>query len=283
MFAVATTPQHRAARQAPQIGGGARRAGRALAGVLLRPMWPAGLVADVAGFGPHVYALTTGELAVVQPLLVIGLLYRPRSGGPPGRSSHHCQPTRVGRGCGGLLGVFLVLPASPAGGRTRAGTGRSGGDRVAGRRGRLLAGGCQIRAEPPRGLLFGLTAALIGWGPARIGVGGGAHPLANLRSAAGRTFGVAGQPGRVPGRSAVGEPSGEHRGRPASERRAEATAVREATRQPLAATLEALVLIVLAVALLRLARTEHDPPEPQPALPTSRLSMNANTGCGKDG
>jgi len=53
--------------------------------------------------------------------------------------------------------------------------------------------------------------------------------------------------------------------------------------RPLAATLEALVLIVLAVALLRLARTEHDPPEPQPALPTSRLSMNANTGCGKDG
>ncbi len=53
--------------------------------------------------------------------------------------------------------------------------------------------------------------------------------------------------------------------------------------RPLAATLEALVLIVLAVALLRLARAEHDPPEPQPALPTSRLSMNANTGCGKDG
>jgi len=108
MFAVATTPQHRAARQAPQIGGGgARRAGRALAGVLLRPMWPAGLVADVASFGPHVYALTTGELAVVQPLLVIGLLYRPRSGGPPGRSSHHCQPTGVGHGGRGLFGGLL--------------------------------------------------------------------------------------------------------------------------------------------------------------------------------
>jgi len=62
MFAVATTLQHRAARQAESFTGGRTRdAGRALAGVFARPLWLAGLVADVLGFAMHAYALTAGD------------------------------------------------------------------------------------------------------------------------------------------------------------------------------------------------------------------------------
>jgi len=38
-------------------------------------LWLAGILADTGGLGLQVYALHLGALAVVQPLLVIGLLF----------------------------------------------------------------------------------------------------------------------------------------------------------------------------------------------------------------
>ncbi len=71
-YSVATVVQHRVARQAPP--------GRGLhvgliAHLVTRPLWLAGIVADVAALGLQIVALSQGELALVQPLLVSGLLF----------------------------------------------------------------------------------------------------------------------------------------------------------------------------------------------------------------
>lgn len=70
--AVSSVLQHRSARQAP--------AGRGLqlgliAHLFGRPLWLAGLLAAGFGVGLHALALSVGKLAVVQPLLVTGLLF----------------------------------------------------------------------------------------------------------------------------------------------------------------------------------------------------------------
>lgn len=45
------------------------------AGVVLRPLWLLGSVAAIGGLGLHTVALQQGQLSVVQPLLVSGLLF----------------------------------------------------------------------------------------------------------------------------------------------------------------------------------------------------------------
>jgi drug/metabolite transporter (DMT)-like permease len=72
LYALATVLQHRAARQAPSSA--ALRL-RLLASLGRRPLWLAGLVADAGAFGLQALALERGSLAVVQPLLVTGLLF----------------------------------------------------------------------------------------------------------------------------------------------------------------------------------------------------------------
>jgi drug/metabolite transporter (DMT)-like permease len=71
-FAVANTLQHHGASQAP-----ADRALRPslLGHLLTRPIWLAGIGADLAGMLLHAFALSAGALAVVQPLLVCALLF----------------------------------------------------------------------------------------------------------------------------------------------------------------------------------------------------------------
>src|SRR5579875_3380050 len=51
------------------------RAHRLLGHLLTRPAWVAGLVAAAIGLVLHVLALAHGQLAVVQPLLISGVLF----------------------------------------------------------------------------------------------------------------------------------------------------------------------------------------------------------------
>jgi len=169
LFAVATTLQHRAARSAAPISGASRDAGRAIAGLVVRPLWLGGLVADLGGFGLHPYALSTGELAVVQPLLVTGLVFALVLGARlEGR-----RVTRAQLGWSvtvvGSLALFLVL-ARPAGAGTRPELGPAAAAAAGSLA--LVAGSLVLasRSGPTRrsatlglvtGLLFGLTAALI--------------------------------------------------------------------------------------------------------------------------
>ena len=68
--AVSSILQHHSARRAPD--GRAHRLARHL---LTRPAWLIGGVAAVAGLALHVLALDGGQLAVVQPLLISGVLF----------------------------------------------------------------------------------------------------------------------------------------------------------------------------------------------------------------
>ena len=71
-YATAGVLQHRVARQAPTQRG---RPLELLAYLITRPVWVAGIVLDTAGVVLHAVALWAGQLAVVQPLLVSGLLF----------------------------------------------------------------------------------------------------------------------------------------------------------------------------------------------------------------
>jgi drug/metabolite transporter (DMT)-like permease len=72
LYATASVLQQRAAGEAP-----AERSLRLrlLVGLIGRPMWLAGIVADGAGFALQFVALDHGSLVLVQPLLVSGLLF----------------------------------------------------------------------------------------------------------------------------------------------------------------------------------------------------------------
>jgi drug/metabolite transporter (DMT)-like permease len=62
--------QHHSARRAPD-----GRTDRLLGHLVTRPLWIAGLVAAGVGLALHVVALAHGQLAVVQPLLISGVLF----------------------------------------------------------------------------------------------------------------------------------------------------------------------------------------------------------------
>ncbi|MDE3204250.1 MAG: DMT family transporter [Acidobacteriota bacterium] len=68
--ASSTILQHHSARQAPD-----GRTHRFLGHLVTRPLWITGLVAGVVGLILHVVALDHGQLAVVQPLLISGVLF----------------------------------------------------------------------------------------------------------------------------------------------------------------------------------------------------------------
>jgi hypothetical protein len=88
LFAVSAALQHRSAglvtaavqhRSAGLVtAGGQGRAARAagcVPGTLRHPLWIAGLLASLAGFGLHALALRDGPLTLVQPLLVTGVIF----------------------------------------------------------------------------------------------------------------------------------------------------------------------------------------------------------------
>jgi len=72
LYAIASVLQQRAAGEAP-----AERSLRLglLVGLIARPMWVIGILADGAGFVLQFVALDNGSLVLVQPLLVCGLLF----------------------------------------------------------------------------------------------------------------------------------------------------------------------------------------------------------------
>ena len=68
--ALSSILQHYCARRAPD-----GRAHRLFGHLLMRPAWLVGAVAALAGLALHVLALDHGELAIVQPLLISGVLF----------------------------------------------------------------------------------------------------------------------------------------------------------------------------------------------------------------
>ncbi|HET9077642.1 MAG TPA: DMT family transporter [Acidimicrobiales bacterium] len=68
--AISSILQHHSARRAPD-----GRTHRLLGHLLTRPAWLIGLIAALVGLLLHVVALDYGQLAVVQPLLISGVLF----------------------------------------------------------------------------------------------------------------------------------------------------------------------------------------------------------------
>lgn len=278
-FAVATALQHRAATSEAHIGGGVKAAGQAFGGLVKRPMWLAGLAADAAGFGLHAYALTAGQLAIVQPLLVTGLLFAL----PLGAWLDRRRVTRTELVWATVsvasLGIFLGL-ARPSGNGVKPELGPSAaaaGVALLLVAGALLAG----RLLPARraaalgvitGLAFGATAALIKAVGEAFGRDADAiftsWPLYALLLIGPIGFAVnqvAFQAGplsaSLPAINAVDPLASIILGVLLYDEKLHGT--------PLTATGEAIALVVLALSVFRLAAAEHR----EPALPPTELHL----------
>jgi len=165
-YGLASVLQHRTARTAPP-GKGLRLG--LLAHLAAQPLWIVGLVAAGAAFGLHVVALSLGELALVQPLLVSGLLFAL----PAAVLLEHRRPSLAEWSWAlvlvGGLGLFLVS-ANPTVGLVPTDTDRLGALVIAGT---ILAGGLVLLGQRnvgphgagllgfAAGILDGLTASLI--------------------------------------------------------------------------------------------------------------------------
>jgi drug/metabolite transporter (DMT)-like permease len=110
LFAIATAFQHRSAGLVTVAD---RRAGGFVSRSLRHPLWIAGSVANLAGLGLHALSLRDGPLTLVQPLLVIGVIFTL----PLRQVLEHRRPGRAEIGWAAALtlglAVFLVL-ATPA-------------------------------------------------------------------------------------------------------------------------------------------------------------------------
>jgi len=168
-FAVATAAQHRSAGDVPEAGGLQPRAVVAFARATLRqPLWLLGVGADLVGLTCHALALGQGSLALVQPLLISGLLFAL----PARQLLEHRAPTRAELLMAALLVAGLsgfLLAADPVGGDTAdrlpavllaAGLALAAGVLLSAGRRRTA----QLRAVlygSATGVAFGATAALI--------------------------------------------------------------------------------------------------------------------------
>ena len=168
LFAAATALQHRAATREARIGGSADAVRTAFIGLMTRPLWLTGLVADAIGFGLHAYALTAGELAIVQPLLVTGLLFALLIGASLDKRRVMVAELWWATVSVASLGVFLAL-ARPSGKSTRPELGPSAASAGVALV-LVVVALCLGRSKPARramalgvvtGLAFGATAALI--------------------------------------------------------------------------------------------------------------------------
>jgi hypothetical protein len=74
-FSVSTTLKKASSGEVPHVRGDGAGVGGFVRATLSHPLWLAGLVADVVGLGLQITALHLGALALVQPLLVTGLLF----------------------------------------------------------------------------------------------------------------------------------------------------------------------------------------------------------------
>jgi drug/metabolite transporter (DMT)-like permease len=115
-YAVAMVLQHRSAGETdPALS---LRWGL-VADLAKRPLWLAGVVANIAGFGLRFVALGAGSLSVVQPVLVTSLLFA-----LPLSARWHHQPL-TGRDWSGAIAIaagisLFIVSAAPSTGRTDA-------------------------------------------------------------------------------------------------------------------------------------------------------------------
>lgn len=171
-FAVSTNLKHSSAAQVPDVH--LLRAGavaRFVTATLSHRLWLAGIVTDAIGLSLQVLALHLGALAVVQPLLISGLLFslllRRRQGRPV--SGAEIRWALVLTGC--LIGFLALAGTDP-------GAGGDGPDRlpavVAALAGMGLALTCLVLAHRRRpaadaaaligvavGIVYAATAALL--------------------------------------------------------------------------------------------------------------------------
>lgn len=114
-FGLTAVLQHHATRRVPRHG--ALRPSL-LFDLIREPIWVTSIVANVAGIGLQVVALVYAPLVLVQPLLVMGLVFAVLSGSALARH----RPDRVlllGAGCcvAGLAAFLLVARPTGGGGR----------------------------------------------------------------------------------------------------------------------------------------------------------------------
>jgi len=116
-FAVSTNLKHSSATQVPDVS--RLRIGavaRFVAATLSHRLWLAGIVTDAIGLSLQVLALHLGALAVVQPLLISGLLFslllRRRQGRPV--TGAEVRWALVLTGC--LIGFLSLMGANPSAG-----------------------------------------------------------------------------------------------------------------------------------------------------------------------
>nr|WP_269328575.1 DMT family transporter [Kineosporia babensis] len=74
-FGASTALMHHSASRAPQGPGGLRGVVHLLRHLATQPKWLAGVAASLTGLGLHSVALALGSLAVVQPIVVTGLVF----------------------------------------------------------------------------------------------------------------------------------------------------------------------------------------------------------------
>jgi hypothetical protein len=75
-FAVSATLAHRSAGEVPDAQGlGPRQLLGFVRATMAHPYWLGGIAVSTVGLGLHAFALHAGALAVVQPLLVLGVLF----------------------------------------------------------------------------------------------------------------------------------------------------------------------------------------------------------------
>jgi hypothetical protein len=106
LFAVAAAVQHRSAGLVSDADVG-RTVGLAgfVSKTLRHPLWIAGSLADIAGLGLHALALRDGPLALVQPLLVSGVVFAL----PLRQLLEHRRPRRQELAWAAALALGLVL------------------------------------------------------------------------------------------------------------------------------------------------------------------------------
>jgi hypothetical protein len=115
-FAVSTNLKHSSAADLPELPKLRwRTAGRFIAVMVTHPLWIAGIGADVLGLGLQILALHLGALAVVQPLLVAGLIF---SLAFRRRRGQRLKPSEIGwatvlTGC--LVGFLLLAGTASKG------------------------------------------------------------------------------------------------------------------------------------------------------------------------
>lgn len=116
LYGTASVLQHSAAEQAPD-----HRSLRPGLLVMLaaRPLWVLGIVADLGAFGFQFVALDHGSVALVQPILVTGLLFALPVGAALGHRRFSRREWVSALFVVAGLALFLVV-ASPGGGRNDA-------------------------------------------------------------------------------------------------------------------------------------------------------------------